>query len=79
MAAVIGGANNGIEVRVGDPALQLAACAELVDADLVVVGGTAGFHAALADDVAAPVLAFARTSLSSGVVQLVPTTTSRGC
>lgn len=46
LAKVVGGSNTGIEVRLGDSALQLAAYADLVDADLVVVGGTSRFHAA---------------------------------
>jgi nucleotide-binding universal stress UspA family protein len=46
LAKVVGGANTGIEVRLGDSALQLAAYADVVDADLVVVGGTSRFHAA---------------------------------
>ena len=45
LAEVMGGANTRIEVRVGDPALQLATYADIVDADLVVVGGNSRFHA----------------------------------
>ena len=41
LSRVVGGTGTGVEVRVGDPALQLAAYAEMADADLVVVGGNA--------------------------------------
>ena len=95
LSAVVGGTRTRVEVRVGDPALQLGAYADMVDADLVVVGGNAVSRAApryetattdrllrrlarpalvarganaapttvlaaLADDVAAPVLTVAR-------------------
>lgn len=50
LAEVIGPAKTGIEVRVGDPALQLAEYADIVDADLVVVGGSSRFQAAPRDE-----------------------------
>jgi nucleotide-binding universal stress UspA family protein len=43
---VVGGTDTRIEIRVGDPAVQLAAYADLVEADLVVVGGNAVSRAA---------------------------------
>jgi len=46
LARVIGRASTEVEVRVGDPVIQLPAYAKLVDADLLVVGGNAAFHAA---------------------------------
>ena len=46
LAGVIGGTSTGVEVRVGDPAVQLPAYADMVDADLLVVGGNSMFHAA---------------------------------
>lgn len=46
LADVVGGQNTEIQLRVGDPALQLASYADIVDADLVVVGGNSNFHAA---------------------------------
>ena len=52
LAAVVGGAETRVEVRVGDPALQLAAYADIVGADLVVVGGSSAFHAAPRGDTA---------------------------
>lgn len=45
VAKAIGRTNTTVDVRVGDPALQLAACADMADADLVVVGGPTRFHA----------------------------------
>ena len=41
LSGVVGGTDTRVEVRVGDPAVQLAAYADLVEADLVVVGGKA--------------------------------------
>ena len=41
LSTVVGGTDTTVEVRVGDPALQLAAYADMVAADLVVVGGNA--------------------------------------
>ena len=41
LSTVVGGTGTRVEVRVGDPALQLAAYADMVAADLVVVGGNA--------------------------------------
>ena len=52
LAAVIGGARTAVEVRVGDPARQLAAYADMVDANLVVVGGNSSFHAAPREETA---------------------------
>ena len=46
LAGVIGGTSAGVEVRVGDPAVQLSAYANMVDADLLVVGGNSEFHVA---------------------------------
>ena len=46
LAGVIGGTSTGVEVRVGDPAVQLPAYADMVDADLLVVGGNSLFHVA---------------------------------
>jgi len=46
LARVIGGTSTGVEVRVGDPAVQLPAYADMVDADLLVVGGNSLFHVA---------------------------------
>ena len=100
LSGVVGGTDTRVEVRVGDAALQLAAYADLVEADLVVVGGNgvsrgAPRHetattdrllrhlarpalvarntqaapttvlAALADDVAVPVLTVARMVAAS--------------
>ena len=45
LAGVVGGTRAGVEVRVGDPAVQLPAYADLVDADLLVLGGNSVFHA----------------------------------
>jgi nucleotide-binding universal stress UspA family protein len=46
LGRAIGAGSTRGEVRVGDPALQLAAYADMVDADLVVVGGNAAPRAA---------------------------------
>ena len=46
LAGAIGRTGTRVEVRVGDPAVQLPAYASLVDADLLVVGGNSAFHAA---------------------------------
>jgi len=46
LAGVVGGTTTGVEVRVGDPAVQLPAYANMVDADLLVVGANSVFHAA---------------------------------
>jgi len=46
LSGVVGGTGTRVEVRVGDPALQLAAYADMVAADLVVVGGNAVSRAA---------------------------------
>lgn len=46
LASMIGGTRAAVEVRVGDPATQLAAYANLVDPDLVVVGGSTAYHVA---------------------------------
>jgi nucleotide-binding universal stress UspA family protein len=46
LASLIGGARTSVEVRVGDPATQLAAYANSVDADLVVVAGSTKYHVA---------------------------------
>ena len=46
LARVIGRTSTEVEVRVGDPVVQLPAYAKTVDADLLVVGGNDVFHAA---------------------------------
>lgn len=46
LARVVGGTTTGVEVRVGDPAVQLPAYADMVDADLLVVAGNSVFHVA---------------------------------
>ena len=46
LSRVVGGTDTGVAVRVGDPALQLAAYADMVEADLVVAGGNAVSHTA---------------------------------
>ena len=46
LASVIGGTRTAVEVRVGGPATQLAAYANLVDGDLVVVAGSTQYHVA---------------------------------
>ncbi len=46
LARVIGGTTTGVEVRVGDPAVQLPAYADMIDADLLVVAGNSLFHVA---------------------------------
>jgi len=52
LAGVIGGPGTKVEVRVGDPAVQLPAYASMVDADLLVVGGNPVFHAARRPEIA---------------------------
>ena len=47
LSGVVGGTDTRIEVRVGDPVVQLAAYADLVEADLVVVGGNVVSRAAV--------------------------------
>jgi nucleotide-binding universal stress UspA family protein len=46
LSGVVGRTRTRVEVRVGDPALELAVYADMVAADLVVVGGTAVSRAA---------------------------------
>jgi nucleotide-binding universal stress UspA family protein len=45
LRGVVGGITTSVAVRVGDPAAELAAYANMVAADLVVVGGNAVFRA----------------------------------
>jgi hypothetical protein len=46
LASLIVGTRTAVDVRVGDPATQLAAYANMVDADLVVVAGSTKYHVA---------------------------------
>lgn len=46
LASLIGGTHVRVDVRAGDPATELAVYADLVDADLVVVGASAAYHVA---------------------------------
>lgn len=46
LAGMIGGPETKVEVRVGDPAVELDAHAEALDADLIVIGGNPVFRGA---------------------------------
>jgi nucleotide-binding universal stress UspA family protein len=77
LSRVVGGADTTVEVRVGDPALQLAAYADLVEADLVVVGGNTMSHAAPRHETATTVRLLRHSSRPGLVVRNVraaPTT-----
>ena len=52
LASLIVGTRTAVDVRVGDPATQLAAYANMVDADLVVVAGSTTYHVAPHDEAA---------------------------
>jgi hypothetical protein len=52
LASLIVGTRTAVDVRVGDPATQLAAYANMVDADLVVVAGSTKYHVAPHDEAA---------------------------
>ena len=77
LSGVVGGTRTGVEVRVGDPALQLAAYADMVEADLVVVGGNAVSRTAPRHETATTdrlLRRLARPGLVARNVQAAPTT-----
>lgn len=77
LSGVVGGIRTRVEVRVGDPALQLAAYADMVEADLVVVGGNAVSRAAPRHETATTdrlLRRLARPGLVARNVRAAPTT-----
>jgi nucleotide-binding universal stress UspA family protein len=77
LSGVLGGTDTRVEVRVGDPALQLSAYADLVEADLVVVGGNAVSRAAPRRETATTdrlLRHLSRPGLVARNVQAAPTT-----
>ena len=77
LSGVVGGTDTRVEVRVGDPALQLAAYADLVEADLVVIGGKAVSRAAPRHETATTdrlLRQLARPGLVACNAQAAPTT-----
>jgi nucleotide-binding universal stress UspA family protein len=77
LSRVLGGTNTRLEVRVGDPAQQLAAYADMVEADLVVVGGNAVSRAAPRHETAMTdrlLRQLSRPGLVARNIQAAPTT-----
>jgi nucleotide-binding universal stress UspA family protein len=77
LSGVVGGTRTRVEVRVGDPALQLAAYADMVEADLVVIGGNAVSRAAPRHETATTdrlLRRLARPGLVARDVRAAPTT-----
>ena len=77
LSGVVGGARTRVEVRVGDPALELAAYADMVEADLVVIGGRAVSPAAPRHETATTdrlLRRLARPALVARSAQAAPTT-----
>ena len=77
LSGVVGGNRTTVEVRVGDPAQQLAAYAGMVEADLVVVGGNAVSRAAPRHETATTdrlLRRLARPGLVARDVRAAPTT-----
>jgi len=77
LSGVVGDTGTGVEVRVGDAALQLAAYADLVGADLVVVGGNAVSRAAPRHETATTdrlLRHLSRPGLVARNIQAAPTT-----
>ena len=77
LSGVVGGTRTTVAVRVGDPALQLAAYADMIEADLVVVGGNAVSRAAPHHETATTgrlLRRLARPGLVARNAQAAPTT-----
>ena len=77
LSGIVGGTRTTVEIRVGDPAVQLAACADMADADLVVVGGNAVSRAAPRHETATTdrlLRRLARPGLVARNAQAAPTT-----
>ena len=77
LSGVVGVTDSRVEVRVGDPAVQLAAYADLVEADLIVVGGNAVSRAAPRHETATTdrlLRHLARPALVARNAQAAPTT-----
>ena len=77
LSGVLGGTDTRVEVRVGDPAVQLPAYADLVEADLVVVGGNAVSRAAPRHETATTdrlLRYLSRPGLVARNIQAAPTT-----
>ena len=72
LSGVVGGTDTKVEIRVGDVAAQLAAYADLVDADLVVVGGNAVSHAAPRHETATTVRLLRQLSRPGLVARNIP-------
>jgi len=77
LSRVVGSTGIGVEVRVGDPALQIAAYADTVDADLIVIGGNPVSRTALRLETATTdrlLRRLARPGLVARSVHAAPTT-----